>query len=198
MSSSTNATTDIQTFEDQREDTVRVIVQRLMFISSTEIFCWVVFVVFLHFMRFPVLQPNVEGQPIEGPDMLSVRLAANLLLTQFVSQLFIQAFAARHIVRARMISNTMFGGLVLSLCVAITVAANLIPPNAIPYLKQAIAIAYNPAFVIANFLLCSLSGFLLYRFREVRFACMVELYWSLGLMFLLGLAIALLAAIAQA
>ena len=92
----------------------------------------------------------------------------------------------------------MFGGLILAICVAISIAANLVPPDAIPYLKQAIAFAYGPPFVIANFLLCTLTGFFIYRFRELILACMIELYWSLGLMFLLGLAIALLMAIAQA
>lgn len=197
MSSSTKPTASSQTSDEQQEDTVRVIAQRLIFICVTVFAWWIAFIVMLYFVSFPPIQPVAEGQPAVAPEMLSVRLASGLLITHFLSVLCTQAFAARRILSARLISNTMFGGLILSLCVAISLVAGLVPPNAIPYLKKAIEIAYNPAFVIANFLLCTLTGFLLYRFREARLACMVELYWSLGLMFLLGLAIALLQAVAK-
>lgn len=198
MSSSTNAPPSIQNFADRQEDTVRVIIQRLLFISSAVIFSWFVLAMILHFTSFPALQPPSDGQPSQGPAMLSVRIGAGLLITHYLVTTFVQMFAARRLVRGRLISNTMFGGLILAICVAISIAAKLVPPDAIPYLKQSIVIAYGPPFVIANFLLCTLTGFFIYRFRELFLACMIELYWSLGLMFLLGLAIALLMAIAQA
>jgi hypothetical protein len=197
MSSSTNSPSSIQDFDQLREDTVRIVLQRLIFISSAVFFFWFVFTMILHFTSFPVLQASREGQTAPAPSMLSVRIAAGFLITHFISMLFVQSFAAGRLVRARLISNTMFGALILAISVAISMAANLIPLDAIPYLKQAIAIAYSPPFVIANFLLCTLAGFFIYRYREVRMLCMIELYWSLGLMLLLGLAIGLLLAIAQ-
>ena len=85
----------------------------------------------------------------------------------------------------------------MSLCASITLVTGILPPDTVTYFKSALAIAFQPAFVIANFLLCAVCGLGIYWARESRIVDMVEIYWSLGLMLLLGLSIALVMAIVQ-
>jgi hypothetical protein len=197
MPSTANPRSNIQDLDIEQEDSVRVIIQRLVFISGVSILFWLAFNVFLYTTPFPALPPIQDGQPPEAPAILSVRVGAGILIVHYLSVLCTQTFAASRVIRARLISNTMFGGLLICLCVAVTMVVPLVPPDTVLYLKQAMAIAFHPGFVVANFLLCTLSGFFVYRYREVLIADMTELYWSLGLMFLFGLAIALVTAISS-
>lgn len=180
--------------ETAREETVRLVIVRLLWIASVTIFAWCVIAAMVYLTPFPAMPVDSEAEPAATP-ILSIRFAGAILIAHFVSVLVVQVLAPRAVIKSRLVSNTMFSGLLLSLCGAISLVGQIVPPESVPYLKGALAIAFKPAFVIANFLLCSVAGILIYWARETGLADVVEIYWSLGLMFLFGLAIALVTAV---
>lgn len=184
--------------ETDTDDLIRSIVNRLLFVVGATLFCWLILAIVIYTTSFPVLPSPVEGQPPEAASMLSVRFAAGILITHFVSTFCIQTFAPASIVRERLFSNSMLSALVLALCFSITLVAPVLPPDAVPYIKQATIIAFHPAFIVANFLLTAATGLLMYWYREIRIMDIIEIYWGLGVMFLLGLATALTIAVAAA
>jgi len=198
MRSATESNTSVQNVEDHREDSVRVIMQRLLFILGTSAFCWAVLGVIIYTTSFPAMTPVQEGQIPPGPELLSIRVAAGILISHFVSVLAVQILAPRAVIRSRLISNTMLGGLLTCFCAVFSVIGQLVPSDAVPYMKQALSIAYYPPFVIANFIAGIVVGLMIYIYRETRPADQSEIYWCLGLMFLYGLSIALVMAIAGA
>jgi hypothetical protein len=177
------------------EDNVRLVLARLFRIAATTIVSFIIVGAIVSLTQFPPAGQRQEGLGIHETHILSVQFAAAILIAHYVSVLMVQIFAPPAVNRARLASNTMFSLLVLTLCVSVSVVAHLVPVQALPYLKPAFEIAFQPTFVIANLLLCGITGLTIYWSRETRLADMVEIYWSLGLMFLLSLSTALVMAV---
>lgn len=195
MSSSTKIKTGHRSDYYPHEDSVQLVVARLLWIATTTIGFWIVVGTIAFFTQFPPIEQKQEGLGIHEAHILSVQFAAALLIAHFLSVIAVQVFAPRAVNRCRLASNTMFSLLVLTICVSISVVARLVPAQALPYLKPAFEIAFQPTFVIANLLLCGITGLMIYWSREMRLADMVEIYWGLGLMFLLSLSTALVMAV---
>ncbi|MDZ4834638.1 MAG: hypothetical protein SGJ27_12740 [Candidatus Melainabacteria bacterium] len=195
MSSTTRLKTGFASDNIEHEDTAKLIIGRLLWIAVTTIASWVVVGVLIHFTHFPAYPRKLDELGIYQSPILSVQFAAAILIAHFVSVFVVQIFAPRAVNRARLASNTMFSALVLSLCASVSVVSRMIPVQGIPYLNSAIQLAYQPTFIIANLLLCGITGLMIYWSREIRLADMVEIYWSLGLMFLLALSTALVMAV---
>lgn len=194
MSSSTKIKSGLDADYYPHEDSVKLIVTRLLWIGTISIISWLAIGAIVFLTQFPPTGQR-QGLGIHETHILSVRFAAAILIAHFVSVVVVQVFAPRAVNRARLASNTMFSLLVLSICVSISVVAHLVPTPALPYLKPAFEIAFQPTFVISNLLLSGIAGLMIYWSRETRLADIVEIYWSLGLMFLLGLSTALVMAV---
>lgn len=178
------------------EDTVQLVITRLLWVALNTIAAWIIVGAIAFFTQFPPLGQRQEGLGInQTHNLLSVRFSALILIAHIVSVLSVQILAPRAVNRARLASNSMFSLLVLSICASVSVVAHLVPLQALPYLKTSFEIAFQPLFVIANLLLSGITGMMIYWSREMRLADMVEVYWSLGLMFLLGLSTAVIMAI---
>ncbi len=195
MSSSTKTKSGQRSDYYPHEDTVQLIIGRLAWIATTSIVFWIMVCTIAFFTQFPPPGQKQEGLGIHEPHILSVRFAAAILISHFLSVVVVQVFAPRAVNRSRLASNTMFSLLVITICASISIVAHLLPAPASPYLKPAFEIAFQPTFVIANLLLSGITGLTIYWSREIRLADMVEIYWGLGLMFLLGLSTALVMAV---
>lgn len=195
MSSSTKTQSGHRSDYYPHEDSVQLIISRLVWIATTSIVFWIVVCTIACFTQFPPIGEKHEGLGLHEPHILSVQFAAAILISHFLAIVTVQVFAPRAVNRSRLASNTMFSLLVLSICASISVVAHLVPAPALPYIKPALETAFQPTFVIANLLLSGITGLTIYWSREIRLADMVEIYWGLGLMFLLGLSTALVMAV---
>jgi hypothetical protein len=195
MSSSTTPKLAFNADNLHHEETVKLIITRLMWIATTTIASWITVGLIAYLTHFPVPADRPDSLNAHQPHMLSIRFVAAILIAHLVSVMTVQIFAPRAVIRGRLASNTMFSALVLSLCASLSVVAHLVPPTGLFYLKTSLEIAFDFTFVIANIFLCGIIGLMIYWARETRLADMVEIYWSLGLMFLLALSTALVLAV---
>ncbi len=91
--STNESSANLPSLEHERDETVKLVLDRLIFIVCASVLCWCAIGGILFSTSFPSLAPAVEGKPLEGPVLLSVRLGAAILIAHFVSVVLVQLFA---------------------------------------------------------------------------------------------------------
>lgn len=171
-------------------DTARGVVLRVLTVSTVTFIFWLGVVGLIMFTPYGTEDPL--GKASDAPHEFSVRLAGFILLVHLASGLCIQLLAPGMVIRFRLISNTLFSLLILTMCVALMLVSPVIPEMGVPYVKSAAALAFQPAFIVVNCLVSLLIGTFTYRWRNEPMFDLSEIYWNMGLMLLVGLAIALI------
>jgi hypothetical protein len=125
-------------------------------------------------------------------DSVAIRLGATMLLTQVGTFILVQLFGPRAVVESRMISNTFYSLVILTICAAVTIALPLVPTQSLSGMKMGAMLGFNPIFLAVNVLVCLVIGLIIYRIRALPLFDYVELYWNLGLVLLAGIGIGLI------
>ncbi|MBX9666891.1 MAG: hypothetical protein K2X93_04695 [Candidatus Obscuribacterales bacterium] len=187
------AVTNLEAADPSSTESVKLVVSRLLWASFTALLCWGALVATLAMVNLPQLTPAGDSQG--ETSLVGCRIAAFILIINFLSVFLVNLLAPLHVLRARLISNTIFGGLILAILTALTLISKVLPANTYTIFKGAVKTVYDPSFLTANLISSALCALIVYFFRGVRLADMTEVYWSLGLMFLFGLAVSLVSMI---
>lgn len=192
IQSTSQTEANLDSNEHGSSEPAKLIVFRLIWTSFTVLLCWGALLATLSLVNLPQAASN-ETQA--ETSLVSCRIAAFILIVNFLSISMVNFLAPSHVLRGRLVSNTIFGGLLLAILAALTLVAQILSANTYNLFKAGVQIAYQPSFLSANLVLSALTALIIYGFRRVKLADMTEVYWGLGLMFLFGLAISLVSMI---